>query len=263
MKQYARTNVKGRLCEEAGPAVARRGFVKICTAAAAAVAAHPALLASPDAVLEMHERVRLVSGAGGPLKSADLQPGHSYIFNYPFATTPCFLLNLEQPANYGLTLATRDGTPYVWQGGVGPRASIVGFVAICAHKMSHPSKTVSFLNFQPGKIGFRDRDKQAATGTNLIHCCSERSVYDPSQGARVLGGPAREPLAAVLLEHHQASDTLHALGVYGGQLYQAFFDRFGLRLAIEHGISDVRKPISHEAVVVSAEDYSRTRMACG
>lgn len=264
MKQRQGADRKEPTANDRRRAVPRRGFMRVCTTAVAAVAAHPALLAaSTDAAVHLHERTRLISATGEPLTGAGLEPGQSYVFNYPFVTTPCFLLNLDQPVQYGLELETRDGEPYVWQGGVGPRSSIVGFVAICAHKMSHPSKTVSFLNFRAQEIKFRNLDKQTATGAGLIQCCSEHSVYDPSQGARVLGGPAKEPLAAVLLEHDDSDDSLYALGIYGGQMYQVFFDQFGFRLAVEHGISDVREPVSGEAVVVTAETYSKTQTSCG
>jgi len=42
----------------------------------------------------------------------------------------------------------------------------------------------------------------------VIHCCSEHSQYDPAEGARVVAGPAPQPLAAILLDHDPASDAL-------------------------------------------------------
>ena len=49
----------------------------------------------------------------------------------------------------------------------------------------------------------------------MIHCCSEHSEYDPATGARVLGGPAPQPLSAILLEHDKSNDYLYAVGTLG------------------------------------------------
>ena len=40
----------------------------------------------------------------------------NYVFNYPYASTPCFLLNLARPATTRAELARQDGVRYAWQG---------------------------------------------------------------------------------------------------------------------------------------------------
>ena len=103
------------------------------------------------------------------------------------------------------TLRREDGATYAWQGGVGPlRATIVAFSAICAHKLAYPTREVSFIRYQ--------RERSATSDAQVIHCCADHSVYDPAQGARVVAGPAPQPLAAILLEHDAATDELVALG---------------------------------------------------
>ncbi len=118
--------------------------------------------------------------------------------------TPCFLLNLGKP------------TP----GGVGPKRAIVGYSAICSHRLTYPTRQISFISFR----------EQASAGKaarrNMIHCCSEHSEYDPASGARVMGGPAPQPLSAILFEHDPASDTLYATGTLGGELFNAFFEKY-------------------------------------
>lgn len=240
----------------------RRGFVKLCATAAAAVGASPELLARAGGQIKRYERVQLVTPAGAPLTAADLRVGASYVFNYPYATTPCFLLDLGQPTARDTTLTTEAGAEYVWSGGCGPNRSIVAFCAICAHKMSHPARSVSFINYRHETVRFRDAEERTAQRSRVIYCCSEKSVYDPGDGARVLGGPAPQPLAAIALEHEEGTGHIYAVGTSGGELYQKFFDTFGFRLALENETSDIRKPVKGIAPVVGIEEYSRTRMMC-
>lgn len=240
----------------------RRGFVKLCASAAAAVGANPEVLAQAGGQIKRYERVLLVDLQGTPVTADTLSIGESYIFNYPYATTPCFLLNLGKPTTRNAALTTESGARYVWDGGCGPQRSVVAFCAICAHKMSHPAKAVSFINYRHEKVSFRNSEEQTAERSQVIYCCSEKSVYDPADGARVLGGPAPQPLAAIALEHDPASGHIHAVGTSGGEMYQKFFDTYGFRLALEHETSDVRKPATRVATVVPIADYSRTQMMC-
>jgi ABC-type glycerol-3-phosphate transport system substrate-binding protein len=69
----------------------------------------------------------------------------------------------------------------------------------------------------------------------VIHCCADHSVYDPASGARVLAGPAPQPLAAVLLDYDPATDELTALGTVGAEQFDAFFKKYEFKLAMEHG----------------------------
>jgi hypothetical protein len=62
-----------------------------------------------------------------------------------------------------------------WQGGIGADKSVVAYSAICAHKMTYPTRQVSF-------IGYRDAPSPVAGKGKVITCCSDRSVYDPSGG---------------------------------------------------------------------------------
>jgi Rieske Fe-S protein len=242
--------------------VKRRGFVKLCATAAAAVGANPDLLAQTGGQIKEYERVLLVDAKGSPVRADDLQVGESYVFNYPYATTPCFLLNLGTATARDTSLTTEAGTPYVWQGGCGPQRSIVAFCAICAHKMTHPAKSVSFINYRHETVSFRNAKEQTAQRSGVIYCCSEKSVYDPADGARVLGGPAPQPLAAIALEHDDSSGDIYAIGTSGGEMYQKFFDTFAFRLALEFETSDIRKPTRNVARVVGIVEYSRTQMMC-
>ena len=151
-------------------------------------------------------------------------------------------------------LKTVDGQSYEWQGGVGPARSVVAYSAICAHKMSYPTKDISFISFRAEKSA---RNKHAA----VIHCCSEHSQYDPAAGARVVAGPAPQPLAAILLDWNAATDELHAVGTLGGEMFNDFFTKFEFRLALEHNGAG-RTAVAGSSVVQPLDDYSRQQVKC-
>ena len=84
----------------------RRKFIKACVGAGAAVAADPSLMAQPVGELVPAERVRLVDTGGKTLRADALTVGQSYVFHYPYVTTPCFLIDLGSPAEPGDELET-------------------------------------------------------------------------------------------------------------------------------------------------------------
>jgi Rieske Fe-S protein len=153
-------------------------------------------------------------------------------------------------------LKTEDGSAYEWSGGVGPDRAIVGYSAICAHRMSYPTPQISFISY---------REKSTASGImrpNTIHCCSEHSEYDPAAGAKVVGGPAPQPLAAVLLEHDAKSDTLHAVGTLGGEMFNAFFAKFEFKLALDYGRDKTRQPVAGRSVVKELQQFCKQQVRC-
>jgi arsenite oxidase small subunit len=232
----------------------RREFIKACAATCAL--ATPDVLSAKDLKPRFYGRARLLNDRGQPLRAADLAAGRNYIFHYPFEATPCFLLNLGKPTVRDVQLKTENGSLYLWPGGVGPNRAIVGFSAICAHRMSYPTPQISFISY---------RDKSTASATtrpNVIHCCSEHSEYDPAAGARVVGGPAPQPLSAILLEHDAKSDGLMAVGTLGGEMYDAFFAKFEFKLAIEHGGSSMRRQVAGSVVVRELQQFCKQQVRC-
>src|SRR5678816_3420231 len=83
----------------------RRDFLKLC-AAGAATAGTPALAA--DARPQFYSRTLLVDEKGAPLRAGQVPVERNLIFHYPFAATPCFLLNLGRPAKALALLKTVD-----------------------------------------------------------------------------------------------------------------------------------------------------------
>jgi Rieske Fe-S protein len=200
-------------------------------------------------------------GTDQPLDPATLEVGRDYVFFYPFRATPCFLIDLGEPTARDVSLATEDGNSYHWPGGVGPNRSIVAFSAICAHRMAHPTPSVSFIGYRPDTDRYMDKDKVVQERARVIHCCSENSVYDPAEGCRVLGGPAPQPLAAIELEVN-ADGHLVATGVFGPTQFDRFFDTYGHRLELEFGSSDLRHPIEGETPVTPLDAYTRHQIRC-
>ena len=227
----------------------RRDFLKLC---AAASVASPALAA--DARPKLYQRVLLVDEKGAPLRAKAVPVNRNLIFHYPFAATPCFLLNLGKPVRPSATLRTAGNESYEWQGGVGPARSIVAYSAICAHRMSYPTKDISFISFRPEKS---PGNRHAA----VIHCCSEHSQYDPAEGAKVVAGPAPQPLAAILLDWNPPTDEIHAVGTLGGEMFNEFFGKFEFRLAMEHN-GAARQPVEGRCPVQSLDNYCRQQVKC-
>lgn len=232
----------------------RRDFIKIC-AATAAIRTQPVFAAS-DLNPRFYSRALLVNERKQPLKAARLAAGRNYIFHYPFEGTPCFLLNLGKPTVQNVALKTEGGSTYQWPGGVGSRHAIVGYSAICAHRMSYPTRQISF-------ISYRDRATASKISRpDTIHCCSEHSEYDPASGARVMSGPAPQPLSAILLEHDRATDALYAVGTLGGEMFNDFFAKFEFKLALDYGADLVHKPVADQSVVTDLENFCKQQVKC-
>lgn len=232
----------------------RRDFIKAC-AASCALSAHEALAAT-DLKPRFYSRAQLVDSHGAPIKAARLAVGENYLFHYPFEGTPCFLLNLGKPTLSNVQLKTEDGSAYRWTGGVGPGHAIVGYSAICAHKMTYPTPQISFISYR------KQSTASATMRPNTIHCCSEHSEYDPASGGRVVGGPAPQPLSAILFEYDARSDSLHAVGTLGGELFNAFFAKYEFRLAVDYGAAKASQRVVNHTTVIELRQFCKQQVRC-
>jgi hypothetical protein len=120
--------------------------------------------------------------------------------------------------------------------------------------MAYPTRQVTF-------IGYRNEPSPVAGKGHVITCCSDRSVYDPAAGARVVSGPAPQPLATILLEHDKAADEVYAVGTFGGEKFEEFFAKYAFRLELEMG-RQARSAVESTAVVVPMERYSAQWARC-
>ncbi len=238
----------------------RRQFNRVCSSMIAGAFA-AATIPSPAAARTAYPSTKLLDSDKSPLKPDALIAGEPYLFFYPYVTTPCFLIDLGSAATAS-SLTDSGGTSYDWRGGVGPNGSIVAYSAICSHKMSHPAREISFINYRHDKISFYSHEGKTEERSGVISCCSERSVYDPRQGAKVLSGPAPQPLAAIELQIDEGTGELFATASYGGDMYEKFFDKFGFRAAIEHRIDDPRQLCGESASVHKIAEYSRQTIKC-
>jgi len=226
----------------------RRDFVCAAMTGAAAIGA-PAL-----ARVSMREypRALLVDVHGEPLHVRDLRSETNYVFQYPYAATPCFLLRLRAAVVRDPTDTAVDAA---WPGGIGPDRTLVAFSAICAHKLAYPTRDVSFIRYQ--------REPSPTSDGRVIHCCADHSVYDPARAGRVMAGPAPQPLAAVLLEHDAGRDELHAVGTAGPEQFARFFAQYEMKLTLEYGsVQKARAPVRDTTVVRELASYCRNTIQC-
>jgi Rieske Fe-S protein len=232
-------------------AARRRELMRQAACVAGAWVASSALPVVAAGEVQRYPRSLLVDSHGSPWTARRLKKGEAFLFNYPYTVSPVFLIDFEhevKPAE----LVTKDKGRYAAPAGVGPNKSIVAFSAICAHKLMYPTTTISFIGLRSGGRG---------EPKHVIHCCGDNSRYDPLHGARVIDGPAPQPLAAVLLEWDAGSDRLYAVGTRGGEMFDAFFEKYAAKLELETG-SGVRKPSGATVVVQPAARYSRLWRSC-
>jgi Rieske Fe-S protein len=235
----------------AAPTAGRRDAA---AAPAPSAGAQPGLQSSPEQVaLRSYARTLLVDELDRPLAASSLVADVNYVFNYPYQGTPAFLLNLGRAVG-PQSLQTKAGSGYRWPGGVGRGRSVVAFSAICAHQLVYPTKDISFISFRPGK-------SERSEHRRVIHCCADNSQYDPAEGARVLAGPAEQPLCAIVLEHDARADTLSAVGTLGGELFDAFFRKYAFRLQLDVG-ARATQASGARSVVSELKRYCKQPVAC-
>jgi Rieske Fe-S protein len=232
----------------------RRDFLRACALLGGAAGMAPCAPTWADAPPRYYARTRLIDIHGAAIRPASLAADTNYVFHYPYAATPCFLLKLGRRVDGVAELRREDGKTYAWSGGVGPQRNLVAFSAICAHKLAYPTRDVSFIRFQ--------KDRSSTSRGDVIHCCADHSVYDPAAGARVVAGPAPQPLAAIVLDYDAANDEIHALGTIGAEQFDPFFAKYEMRLALEYGGSRARAPVAGTAVVHALESYCKTTIRC-
>lgn len=237
----------------------RRHFVKLCATSITLSGVHHGALGAVEGQARRYDPATLVDSEGQPIRATQLLTDRNYLFHYPYVGTPCFLLKLgKPPPRQDVGLETDDGEGYHWHGGVGPKRAIVSYSAICAHKLAYPTKQLSFISYKDANA----TGKNSRATPNTIHCCAEHSEYDPAAGARVVAGPAKQPLAAILLEYDPQTDELLAVGTVGGELFDEFFAKYEFKLAMEHGRNKGRQSVGRSAVVTELTQFCQQEIHC-
>ena len=233
----------------------RRNFLRLSATSAAVVAVAPSLItqklyAEDGSLFKAYEKVQLKDAEGNPLKAAALVEEENYVFNYPHAATPAIMVNLKEAATKDLKLKAADGTEYVYKGGVGSKGTIVAYSAICAHQMTRPTKEMAMFQYVPttGKT-------LAYEKSGVFVCSSHLAAYDAQNGGKVLGGPANQGLASIVLEI-DAEDNIWAVAVVGPNMFEDFFGAFKSELKKEYGRKGAKKLIKEETKVETLKNFT-------
>ncbi len=235
----------------------RRDFLRVVGTGAAVVAVYPSMIgqtlyADNGQLYKAYEKVQLVDAAGQPVKASSLEKEKTYVFNYPYAAAPCFLINLPEKAQSEVTLKSEDGVEYIWSGAVGKEQSIVAYTAICPHQLTHINKADSFISYVP-----KNMKTMAYTEGGVIVCASHLSAFDPKKGALNLSGPAPQPLASVVLEHAK-DDTLWAVAILGQDKFHEYFKSFNSEFKEQwDGKRKAKKLVSFSVPTVAISEYTK------
>ncbi len=235
----------------------RRTFLKVLGSGAAVIAINPSLIggrlyAVDGRLYVAYEKTQLVDAAGKPIKASRLEVETNYVFNYPYASTPCMLINLGESTSQEVELTSESGEKYIWQSGVGAKRTIVAYSAICSHQLTHPTPNDSFIQYVP-----KAKKTMAYEKSGIIVCSSHLSSFDAKAGAKVLGGAATQPLAAIVLEV-AADDTIWAVGVLGSDKFQDYFKAFRPELKEFYGgPAEAKKLVSISAKTVKLTEFSK------
>lgn len=226
-------------------------------AGATVIAVNPALIrgnlyAADGRLYTAYEKAQLVDAAGNPIKASALNVETNYIFNYPYASTPCMIINLPEPTVQEVELKSDSGEQYVWKNGVGKDRTIVAYVAICPHQLSHPTPNDNFIQYVQ-----KSKPTIAYDNSGIIVCSSHLSVFDAKSGAKNLRGAATQPLAAVVLDV-AADDTIWAVGILGPDKFQDYFKSFKPEFKEFYGgIAQAKQLVSISAKTVKMTEYSK------
>ena len=233
----------------------RRNFLRLSATSAMAVAIAPSLItqklyAEDGSLFQAFEKVQLKDTEGNPLKSKALVVEENYVFMYPHAATPAIMVDLPSPAQKDIKLKSECGTEYIYRGGAGAKGTLVAYSAICAHQLTHPTAAMTMFQYVPttGKTLAYDKP-------GVFVCSSHLAAYDPKQGGKVVGGPANEGLASIILEI-DADDNIWAVAVLGPVRFQEFFDAFKQNLKKVYGRRGAKKLTTGEAKVQTLKNFS-------
>lgn len=236
----------------------RRSFFKVLGGTATIMAVSPLLTGTlyaadgSNALYRSYGKVQLVDDVGKPILASSLAKETPYIFNYPHASTPCMLIDLAQSTSNDVELVSANDEKYIWKSGVGTQRNIVGYVAICTHQLTHPTKNNSFITYVA-----KDKKTVAYDRSGIIVCSAHMSAYDPVAGCKVLGGAATQPLNAVVLEVAN-DDTIWASGILGMDIFHDYFTDFKDELKeLYKKPALAQKLVSVSAITVPLSKYTK------
>jgi len=219
----------------------RRDFLRLSATSAVVVAVAPSLItqklyAENGNLYQTFEKVQLKDAEGNALKASTLVVEENYVFNYPHVGTPAIMVNL---------------TSYIYTGGAGDKGTIVAYSAICPHQLTHPQPEMSMFQYVSEKGKTLAYDKGG-----VFVCSSHLSAFEPKQGGNVVGGPANEGLASIILEIDK-EDNIWAVAVLGPEKFQDYFDAFKDEFKKFYGNRrKAKKLVKEKAIVKTLKNYS-------
>ncbi len=234
----------------------RRGFFKV-VGGTLLLAVSPSLIkgylrAETGELYRVYGKTKLIDAAGDAVVYGRLKKEVPYIFHYPYASTPNFLLRTDTSTIGQIKLKAEDGEEYIWRGGVGKERDLVAYSAICPHQLTHPTPNDSFITYVPKK-----GKTMAYKKGGIIVCSSHLSAYDPKAGAKVVAGPAPQPLASIVLEVDKKGHVW-AVGVLGAEKFHDYFRSFKPELKEFYGnIRKAKKIVKVGATTVPLKEFSK------
>ena len=237
-------------------AMERRSFLGACALLSGAALARTA--SPPDAPPRLYARTRLVDDARrAAARRRDRGATRTTCSSIPYAATPCFLLRLGAPVATGAALRRQDGTAYAWQRRRGARAR----AGLRSPRSARTSSRIRRARCRSSATSASARRRRAA---HVIHCCADHSVYDPAEGARVVAGPAPQPLAAIVLEHDRARDGCTRSARWAPSSSTRSSRSTGIKLALEYGSTAKRARAGRRArpSCASSSTYCRNTIQC-
>ena len=235
----------------------RRGFFKV-VAGGAIVAISPTLIRGKLYAIEenkcmiAYEKVQLLDENEKALKYDKLEKEVAYAFNYPLVGTPCIMIRHKEATKKDVKLKSEEGEEYIWKGGVGKEGDLVAYSAICPHQLTHPTPETSFISY----VG-EGKKTMACKMDRVIVCASHLSAFDPKSGCKVVGGPAPQPLASIILEVDK-DNNIYATAVLGSDKFLDYFKAYKPELKQYYGGKRKAKRKVNEGVkVVALSKYSK------
>ena len=134
----------------------------------------------------------------------------------------------DRPSPRRSAAARATATRYAWPAASGRRAAIVAFSAICAHKLAYPTRDVSFIRYQRSALGDVGRRTSSIAAPTTASTTRRRARASSRARRR-----SRSPRS--LLEYDAARDELAAVGTVGAEQFDAFFEKYAFKLALEYG----------------------------
>jgi len=120
---------------------------------------------------------------------SDLSGGQTVTFNYPLTNTPNLLAKLGEEV----------------EGGVGPDGDIVAYSQVCQH-------LGCIWGYVP-EGGSPKCDSSYKAQGPVGYCCCHGSIYDLTDGGKVIGGPSPRPQPQVTLGFDSATGDIFAVGM--------------------------------------------------